>query len=131
MAKINVVGDAVVIKSEVKFDDLLAVAKYRPEALVLMGGKDNKDEIFRVGVTSGLGEIGTYGASFGAKTHDDDGKAVITIVRKFTGDDIKEQVADVYGGAMLKLAKIEEAIPAVLAEISEERAGLMANICVE
>ena len=48
MAKVVIAGDAVVITSSMKLEDLLTIAKYRPDALVLKGGEDNKEVIFRV-----------------------------------------------------------------------------------
>ena len=40
MAKIVIAGEAVVVTSAVKLEDYRKVAKYRPKALVLLGGED-------------------------------------------------------------------------------------------
>lgn len=42
MAKITIAGDAVVITSSLKLDDIKTIAKYRPKALTLMGGDDGQ-----------------------------------------------------------------------------------------
>ena len=58
MAKVIIAGDAVVVKSAIKYEDLKAVKKYRPEALTLKGGEDGKEPIFSVFVKdSGAGSI--------------------------------------------------------------------------
>ncbi len=45
MAKVKTMGQAIVVVSEVKLEDIKKIQKYRPEALVLKGGEDNKEEI--------------------------------------------------------------------------------------
>ena len=42
-------GQAIVVVSDVKLEDIKKIEKYRPDALVLKGGEDNKEEIFRIG----------------------------------------------------------------------------------
>lgn len=129
MAKIKIVGDAVVVTSAVKLEDYKKVKKYRPKALVLMGGEDNKEEIFRVGISSGNGSVKPYGIEFGKETRDENKLACITTVLEGIGDeDIKKYVADAYGQAILLLNKIEEKIPSVLAEIAAEESKILACI---
>ena len=89
MAKVTVAGQAVVITSGVKLEDIKTIAKYRPDALVLKGGKDDKEEIFRVGVTEGKGSINQYGASFGQETRDEKKLAIITTETDYKGADRK------------------------------------------
>ncbi len=132
MSKITISGEAVVVTSSVKLEDYEKVAKYRPDALVLKGGEDGKEPIFRVGVVrSGAGSIGKYGAEFATATHDDEKLACITML--FTGSsdaDIKETVADEIGAAVLNLNKLEATIPAVLSEIKAEKDRILASITV-
>ena len=67
-AKIAVVGNAAVITSTLKREDIELVEKYRPSALILMGGENNKDELYRIGTTGNpYGDIGKIGATFGAE----------------------------------------------------------------
>ena len=130
MAKIVIAGEAVVVTSAIKLEDLRKVAKYRPEALVLKGGEDGKEPIFRIGVCSGTGKINKYGAEFGAETHDDAKLATITLVTDALEGDIREAVAEAIGASILNLNKLEETIPAVLAEIDAEKAAILGNITV-
>ena len=128
MAKVVSVGQAVVITSEVKLEDIKKIQKYRPEALVLKGGEDNKEEIFRIGI--GDGKIGTYGASFGEATRDDEKLATITMTTNYNGDDIKGSIADELGVALTNLGKLEKTLPAVLDSIDKERAAIMDGITI-
>ena len=79
MAKIVIAGDAVVVTSAMKLEDIKTIEKYRPKELVLKGGEDGKEPIFGVGTTHGAGNINAVGASFGSETRDDDKLACITL----------------------------------------------------
>lgn len=131
MAKIVIAGDAVVVKSTLKLEDIRTIEKYRPKALVLMGGEDGKEPVFAIGTTDGCGNINQVGASFGRESHDEDKFATITMVTGTgaTGD-IKEWVADRIGTAIISLNKLEEKLPAVLEEIEAEKAEVLSNISV-
>lgn len=130
MAKIVIAGDAVVITSEIKLADLRKVAKYRPDALVLKGGEDGKEPIFRVGVTNESGTINKYGASFSGETHDEAKLATITLPLSNVDGDVRETVAEKIGTAILDLNKIEEALPGVLEEIEREKESILGNITI-
>ena len=131
MAKITITGDAVVVKSTLTLKDIETVEKYRPEALVLMGGDDGKEPIFAIGTTDGCGSINTMGASFGRETHDEGKFACITMIFGCQAEgDIKEWVADKIGRAVMHLNKLEEQIPAVLGEIAAEKAEILESITV-
>ena len=129
-ATVKVVGDAMVLTSGVAFDDIKKVAKYRPESLILKGGKDNKEELFRIGVTTGKGSVNQYGVSFAKESRGEQGFAQLTIMLPDGAKDVKEYVSDTYGRAILMLNKIEETFPAVLGEINTEKARVEAVITV-
>ena len=126
MAKITVVGQAVVVTSAMKLEDIKKVAKYRPEALILKGGEDNKEDIFRLGV--GTGSINKFGASFDKETRDEEKLAVVTMTTTYDGAEIKDFVADELGAALINLGKLEAALPAVIEEIDREKAAIMESI---
>lgn len=48
MAKIVIAGDAVVVTSAMKLEDIKTIEKYRPKELVLKGGEDGKEAIHSV-----------------------------------------------------------------------------------
>lgn len=130
MAKITIAGDAVVVTSAMKLEDIKTIAKYRPDALVLKGGEDGKEPIFKLGVCTGAGSICKYGAEFGSETHDDEKKAVMTLICDCREGDIKEVVADTIGAYVLNLNKLEDILPGVLEEIAAEKEQIMENITV-
>lgn len=130
MAKIVVAGDAVVITSDMKLEDIKTIKKYRPEALVLKGGEDGKEPIFRLGVCNGAGSITKYGAEFGAETHDEDKKAMMTLILDTDKENVKEVVADTVGAYVMTLNKLEATLPAVLDDIKAEKERIMNNITI-
>lgn len=134
MAKITIVGEAVVVTSEIKMEDLKKVAKYRPEALIVYRDDEKKEPIFRVGVARGAsaGCISKLGAEFGSVAHDGSGKATITLTLANVNDDsdIKEIVAEQVGVGILHLNKVEEMLPGVIAEIDAEHDNIISNISV-
>lgn len=132
MASIKIVGDAVVITSTMKLEDIRTIKKYRPDALTLRGGKDGKEPIFCIAVcNSGTGNINQYGAEFSRASHDDAKLATITKMVPHSDDtDIKEFVADTYGAYVLNLNKLEATLPSVMEEIATEKEQILANITV-
>lgn len=130
MATIKVVGDAIVITSTLKLEDILSVQKYRPSALILKGGEDGKEPIFAIMANPGAnGTLTKFGATFGSASHDDNKFATITGGLPNTeGLDVKEFIADQYGAALNSLGKLEASIPGVLAEVRQERNAVMQNI---
>lgn len=130
MAKITIAGDAAVVTSAMKLEDIKTIEKYRPKELVLKGGEDGKEPIFAVGTTNGAGNINAFGASFGAETRDDEKLACITLFLDGVAGDVKDWVADRLGAAIINLNKLEEKLPAVLDEIAAEKANVLSNITV-
>lgn len=127
MAKIKVAGNALVVESSKKFDEIKLLEKYRPNALVLFE-EDGKTEKFRVGTTKGEGSIGKYGASFGGAAKDNSGKAVITMMMPEGVTDAKEYAEDVIGVAIILLNKVEEQFASALEEVNAEKAKVRESI---
>jgi hypothetical protein len=132
-ATIAVVGEAVVITSNLLLDDIKAVEKYRPEKLRLKGGTDGTEVVFVVGVASNArGSLNSVGAEFGNIPQDDTGYATITIDRpRVGGMGTKEAVAERIGTAIIDINKMEAILPAVIEEITAEKNAIMANISVQ
>lgn len=131
MAKVTIAGNAVVVTSSVKLEELYTIMKYRPAALTLMGGKGNDEEIFTIDVgVDDCGDLNLYGAYFCNETHDEAKLACITMCLDGVDGDIREFVADQLGGALMNLGKLEQTLPGVLESIKAERQAIMANITV-
>lgn len=132
MAKVVIAGDAVVVNSAIKYEDLKTIKKYRPKALTLKGGEDGKEPIFTISVRDGgAGGINENGATFGAASRDDKKVATFTMCVDASDDaDIKALVVDQIGGYLANLNKLEATLPAVLEEIKQERETVEAAITV-
>lgn len=131
MAKTTVVGKAVVVTSAMKLEDLKMIKKYRPDALVLMGGENNDIPQFSILVADKGSCIGDNGVLFSDASRDDEALAQLTMVMNDAVEgDVKEYIADEIGGALGKLEKLEATLPAVLAEIKAERDAVLASISI-
>ena len=129
-AGITVAGQAVVITSSMTLDDIKTIGKYRPEKLQLKDA-ENKEVIFVISVSKGKGSINKYGAEFDSTTYNRDGKAVITLDMPVVNGSVEESVAEYVGSAILNLNKLEAQLPAVINEITTEKAAILANISVQ
>lgn len=118
MAKTKIFGDAIVITSTLKLDELKSVAKYHKEKLSLYGGEDGKELLFGVRVApSGMGTLSEVGACFAPASRIEGGYATITMTVPAGVADAKKWMVDEFGGALMKLAELEEKLPAVVASI--------------
>lgn len=129
MPKTVAIGNAVVVTSSLKLDDLKTVKEYRPEALTLYGGEDGKEALFTIS-TEGSAGINKYGATFKDESRDGEGLATITIALTYDGEDLKGYLADKFGGALMNIAKLEEQLPAVIEEIAAAKQAVMDQITV-
>lgn len=126
MAKIKVVGNAVVLESTMKLADIKKVEKYRPAALTLKD-EDGKP-IFRV-ATGDNPAANDVSVVFNGNTHDEAKNATCTwIVKADIGEGFKADLADLYGAALLKLNQFEEKFPGIIDDIDKERDAVLSNI---
>lgn len=132
MAKIIVVGDACVVKSEVKLEDLQKVAANRPDVLILRdeSNKESPKVVFRVAVSDNpkASGINQNGATFARTENTGSGKAQITMPVCCGGEDVKEHVAARIGNALMYLNQIEERIPDALEAIDAEHQAILDSI---
>ena len=131
MANTKIVGNAAVITSTLKLEEIKKVEKSaRKDALILKGGEDGKTPVFRVGTGFGDGTINAVGAEF-ANASRDGGYAQITLLIPSDVENAKKYVADKYGAALTNLAKVEEKLPEVISVIDAEYAALLETIDAE
>lgn len=132
MAKITIVGDAMVVTSTKTLENIKTLEKYRPKALRLYETNDEgkREEVFSVGTTKGSGSINQYGASFGSCTHDEARLATITLPVPADTESVKEYAADKFGVAITMLNKVEAQIDGALAEVAAEKAKVLENISI-
>lgn len=130
MANTRIAGNAAVITSTMKLEDIKKIEKStRRDVLTLKGGEDGKTPIFTVGTTGcGAGNINAYGVEFACASRDNNAFAQITLDIPASVEDAKEYIVDKYGVALTNLAKVEAAVPAVLSVINEEHDALIESI---
>lgn len=130
MAKLNVIGNAAVITSTIKYEDIKTVKKYRPDALVLYDGEgEKKKPVFAIDV--GAPQANQICIIFNGKTHDDDGFATYTELIPSSAGNIKEELADIFGATLTGLKKIEATFPAIIEEIKTDREAVLGLINLE
>ena len=131
MANIKVAGDAIVLTSELKLEDIKLVRKYQPKALTIYGEKDGKEyPEFSIGAYNGEGCITKDGITFGRASRDG-GFAQITMKMPDEEGDPKEIVAELIGAAVMKLGYFEDMLPGVIDDITSEHDAMleMIEIC--
>lgn len=129
--KIKVNGNVVVLESTLKMADLTKVAKHRPDALSVKGGKDNEQVLFTVMPTAAGNDGLTEKVAFFAPALN--GKASITIsnipaAAKVNDETLKGYIADTIGSAKGYVEQLEASLPAVVQEIDAQRNDMMASI---
>lgn len=133
MAKTKIVGDALVITSELKLTDLELVQKYEPAALKLYNVDDNgkKNPCFAICVQPGAlqkFDVTDNGITF-RKASRDGGFAEITCSVPAGEGDVRELVAEKFGGAISGLIRLEQELPDVIEAITERRQSVID--CIE
>lgn len=128
--KVMITGSAAAVTSTITKKEIETLAKYNPKALTLYGGENGKEPLFSIGVgNTSCGKISKYGIEFGQQTAEG-GNATVTVVFCNPVDDPKEYIAENFGSALLNLAKLEETIPAAVAQIEAEKAAVLENITI-
>lgn len=113
MANIKILGNAAVLTSTLKVEDINKLARFKPEALKIIN-KETKDEIFAIsfGPKPSIGykpSITSHGVSFTDKTEDGYAQTTITLPTGFKDDkDKMEYVKNQYGYILLNLNKLED-----------------------
>ena len=130
MANVKKFGEAVVITSAAKLEDIEKIAKYAPDALILYSEGEEKEPVFAVGVTpKRAGNFSQAGIEFGGA----DGQGYAQVTLGYAGpvgtdDEVKAAIADSMGAAVVMLTKLEATFPAVLAKIDADIAEILSSI---
>lgn len=121
--KVQIVGKALVVTSALKVKDIKRAKSICPEALVLKD--EDKNVLFSIDVTDSKNAgIGSYGANFDSETSG--GFAQVTMVMDKTLT--KEQLADQYGLAFIRLAQTEEQFGTKFNTASSALAAAVADV---
>ena len=129
MASIKVVGDAVVITSALKLEDIKLLQAARPKALEVSQDDDGKKKLlFRLGAGNGKGSVTEFGIVFGRVTNDGQGFAQYTQEISAGDKDVKEYVAELFGMPVMYLNELEKTLPDVIAEIKRQHQDVLDSI---
>lgn len=129
MSKIIVAGDAVVIKSTLKLEDIQLVQKARSKALTIFDEEDGKkilDSAFGICTTAGRGSVTDSGICFNSASQE--GLAQVTVPVPAGEGELKERVAAAYGVAVMKLGKLESKLPEIISSIKADNAAMLGSI---
>lgn len=131
--KAEVKGNALIITSSMKAEDLLKIKKAKPEALALTEENDGvKSMVFFIDVALG-GEprVEPEFIVFDGTTHDEEKYATATILLRGEIGDPRETVAELFGQELMKLRRLEATLPEVLENVQVEHAALLECISAE
>ena len=120
-ATATVIGNAIVVTSALKREELETIKKYRPKALTLFEKDEDEKKlpVFAIALTKATsGEIDKNGAVFGELT-DDEGHARLTMT--FGPELEKQDLIDKIGPAILKLNELEQVLAGQLTEIAADK----------
>ena len=127
--RIALVGDALVLTSTLKVEEIELLKKYKPDALKIKDAEGN--DVFAIAYKDGCPGINNKGITFSGESRDGNGYATLTANLDLNeGEDPKEAVADIIGTPAVKVNEIEAAAPAALAEVLAARAALIDSITV-
>lgn len=129
MAKTKIFGEAIVVTSAIKLEDLKKVERYSRDSLILKGGEDGKQPIFGVCVArEGMGNISSISVSFAPTTRNAEGYATVTMTIPDGVANAKEWMVDKFGGALMNLAALEKELPAVVEKIKADAKAVADSI---
>lgn len=129
MAKTKIFGEAIVVTSAIKLEDLKKVERYSRDSLILKGGEDGKQPIFGVCVAQeGMGNISSISVSFAPTTRNAEGYATVTMTIPDGVANAKEWMVDKFGGALMNLAALEKELPAVVEKIKADAKAVADSI---
>ena len=130
MSKIIISGSSIVLKSSLELTTIQKLAKYKPEALET---RDEKGKLlFKIGIAgNGEGIVKPDFVYFAPVTHDEDGKATVTLLIPESVENAKDYAADLLGAAYRKLAVVEEAAATASTEVDTAKAEMLRNITVQ
>lgn len=128
--KISLINGAYALTSDIKAEDIEFLEKNNPEALKLTDKEGN--EIFAVSYKEGKSSVSPFGVTFGSKSLNDSGKAVVTgnIPQSVTADKAKEYVAEIVAPVVENLETLEKSISEAANKARAARAKLISNITV-
>lgn len=120
--KITVNGNALVLTSETKMEDIELLKKVNPDALKLKDKDGN--EIFAIGAGTN-GGISKNGVVFDGATRDDDAFATVTVTVPANVGNVADWVAEKVMPVWASLEKVAEQVKAATETYAADKAALL------
>ena len=132
MATIKIVGEAVVLTSSLKLDDIKLVQKHQPKKLCLYeeDGDGKMVPCFRISTGDGEvkpSDVSEFGITF-RKASREGGYAQITCKVPEGDGEAKELVAEAFGAPLMGLIKLEDRLPDVVDDILDLKHEILSSI---
>ena len=124
--KIKISGDAFVLTSTIKEEEMALLKKNKPDALKIKDEDGN--DVFCVGYNTGRPSISAFGITFGGTTRDENKNLTLTCPIPAGTVSAKEYVADIVNGVKANVEKIEKKVATDYTKVSEARKKLLDEI---
>jgi len=134
--KISVVGNAAVLTSSIKVEEIKTLQAGNPQALKVFKDKENTDEVFGISYCEdATPSVGKYGITFNSATRDENKYATLTLTlprNLKTNDEIKAYIADKAFGTVASsyMAELEKSVPTEAKKLTDARTALIGQITV-
>lgn len=112
MAKVKVLGRAVVVTSDLKLEDIELAASIAPSSLKLVDA-ESKEVLFQVGAGTHCESINDNGAIFSQDN-------MITVLVGGNKPITRKDIKDLLGNAIIKLGRVEKQVAKELPSIEKE-----------
>lgn len=129
MTTINITGSAVVLKSGLTLAELQKLSKYDPAAMEIRD--EHEKLVFKVAIaSSGAGDWSDKAVYFAPVTHDENGRATITVGIPEAVKDAKEWVVDELMRLIGHVDALEAQMSEALSKVDAAKAELLGQITV-
>ena len=133
--QISVVGNAAVVTSSIKVEEIKTLKAGNPQALKVFKDEEKKDEVFSISYNEGAEpSFGKFGITFNSVTRDDKKCASLTLPSPNTlktNEEIKVYLADKLGStAAAYMADLEKTVPEEAKKLTDARNKLIEAIKV-
>lgn len=127
MLNVKILGSNAVITTDILFEDLVTMTKFKPEALTLVN--EEGKEVYKISVNKdGKSTISNYGAVFVSKNADGFAELNITMDESVEANKRVDYIKENFGYKIMKLSDALECINENLVNFRAELAAIEGSI---
>ena len=127
MLNVKILGSNAVIKTDILFGDLVALAKFKPEALIIKN--EEGKEVYKISVNKeGKSTISNYGTVFVSKDAEGFAELNITIDEAVAADKRVDYIKENFGYKIMRLSEALIDIASNLNQFRSDFAEIESNI---